>query len=224
MSIKSRIEETVLHTSLVSGVFSERLFSTAQVILDNLIGSKMDDKKLWKYRQNVKMVYQNGTLNGSVQMEIPNESPEGLSSIIQGLAKRTDEMLKGFNRTDGTVVCSEEQLYQRELLSTLIRFASDFDRTIDLYHKAHENGKLNEYRQVEPDNVVDYSGPLTKRELEVLGKVSNGLTNKQIAGELVLSAHTIKFHLGSITSKLGYSGRGARIKVSLWYAEHHAQD
>ena len=46
MAIKSRIEEVVLHILLVSGIFSERLFSTAQVILDNLIGSKMDDKKL----------------------------------------------------------------------------------------------------------------------------------------------------------------------------------
>ena len=48
---------------------------------------------------------------------------------------------------------------------------------------------------------------LTGRELEVLGLLSQGHTNGQIAGELVLSVGTVKTHVHRIISKLGVSDR-----------------
>ena len=48
---------------------------------------------------------------------------------------------------------------------------------------------------------------LTSRELEVLGLVSQGLSNHQIARELGLSVRTIEAHLTHIYNKLGVGSR-----------------
>ncbi|MDX6467814.1 MAG: hypothetical protein QOI27_2854 [Gaiellaceae bacterium] len=48
---------------------------------------------------------------------------------------------------------------------------------------------------------------LTKRELEVLEAASRGSTNAQIAAELDLTIHTVKFHLGSSYRKLHATNR-----------------
>lgn len=44
---------------------------------------------------------------------------------------------------------------------------------------------------------------LTPRELEVLGAIGEGLTNKAIARRLEISLHTVKFHVESLFRKLG---------------------
>jgi two-component system, NarL family, response regulator YdfI len=49
--------------------------------------------------------------------------------------------------------------------------------------------------------------PLTSREIEVLGMLAEGLGNKTIARRLDISEHTVKFHMGSIFSKLNASSR-----------------
>ena len=48
---------------------------------------------------------------------------------------------------------------------------------------------------------------LTVREREVLELVSQGLANKLIARRLAISEHTVKFHISSITTKLGAASR-----------------
>ena len=48
---------------------------------------------------------------------------------------------------------------------------------------------------------------LTARELEVLGFVARGYTNRQIANELVISVGTVKNHVEHIIAKLGVSDR-----------------
>jgi ATP/maltotriose-dependent transcriptional regulator MalT len=49
--------------------------------------------------------------------------------------------------------------------------------------------------------------PLTSRELEVLQLISSGLTNQQIADELVISVGTAKWYTGQIYSKLNVANR-----------------
>ena len=50
-------------------------------------------------------------------------------------------------------------------------------------------------------------GGLHRRELEVLKYLARGMSNKQIAGELCLSVHTVRTHLGNIFKKLGVTSR-----------------
>jgi DNA-binding NarL/FixJ family response regulator len=52
---------------------------------------------------------------------------------------------------------------------------------------------------------------LTPRELEVLKLIANGLTNQQIADELVISEKTVKNHINNIFSKLHVNDRSQAI-------------
>lgn len=49
--------------------------------------------------------------------------------------------------------------------------------------------------------------PLTPREQEVLGLISEGLSNKGIASRLGISENTAKFHVNAILNKLGAETR-----------------
>ncbi|MEV5026070.1 response regulator transcription factor [Paenibacillus sp. LPE1-1-1.1] len=49
--------------------------------------------------------------------------------------------------------------------------------------------------------------PLTEREKEVLERVATGASNREIAGELGLSEHTVKNHLKNILQKLHLDNR-----------------
>jgi len=58
---------------------------------------------------------------------------------------------------------------------------------------------------------ADLAEPLTPRELEVLGLLAEGLSNKLIAARLGISEHTAKFHVNSILGKLGAQSRSEAI-------------
>jgi len=55
---------------------------------------------------------------------------------------------------------------------------------------------------------------LTAREVEVLRLLAQGLTDAQIAEQLVLSLHTVHAHLRSIYSKLGVTSRSAATRYA----------
>ena len=48
---------------------------------------------------------------------------------------------------------------------------------------------------------------------EVLGLLSEGLPNKQIALRLHISEHTVKFHIASIFAKLGAASRTEAVSI-----------
>jgi len=90
-----------------------------------------------------------------------------------------------------------------------------------LLYAAAQKGICPDYCQVlldefskQTSGVVDASGrsgdlvePLSDRELEVLRLISQGLTNHQIAQQLILSLHTVKSHARNIFGKLGVKNR-----------------
>lgn len=67
-------------------------------------------------------------------------------------------------------------------------------------------------RSVLEDPLVD---PLTDRELQVLQLLARGRANKQIALELSISEHTVKFHISSIYTKLGAGNRTEAVRFGV---------
>ncbi|MBX3005562.1 MAG: response regulator transcription factor [Anaerolineales bacterium] len=53
---------------------------------------------------------------------------------------------------------------------------------------------------------------LTERELDVLQLLAEGMANKQIALQLNISEHTVKFHSSSIYAKLGVTNRTEAVR------------
>jgi DNA-binding NarL/FixJ family response regulator len=61
-----------------------------------------------------------------------------------------------------------------------------------------------------PDDADEEAGvdePLTPREIQVLELLAEGLPNKAIARRLGISDQTVKFHVSSISGKLGAANR-----------------
>ena len=62
------------------------------------------------------------------------------------------------------------------------------------------------YDAHDPDE-DEFEEPLTAREVEVLELLAEGLPNKAIALRLRISDQTVKFHVSSISGKLGAKNR-----------------
>jgi ATP/maltotriose-dependent transcriptional regulator MalT len=65
------------------------------------------------------------------------------------------------------------------------------------------------------DDAEEGGGDLTRRELSVLRLVAHGLGNKEIASELGISTHTVKYHLASLSAKLGVHTRTEAVTIGL---------
>lgn len=57
------------------------------------------------------------------------------------------------------------------------------------------------------DDEEGFDEPLTAREVQVLELLAEGLPNKAIAVRLKISDQTVKFHVSSISAKLGAQNR-----------------
>jgi ATP/maltotriose-dependent transcriptional regulator MalT len=56
--------------------------------------------------------------------------------------------------------------------------------------------------------------PLSQRELEVLGLIARGSTNREAAAQLFISEATVKTHLLHVYAKLGVNDRAAAVATA----------
>ena len=98
-------------------------------------------------------------------------------------------------RTDGAAIAPVPGDYVRELL--------------DAFRQEREarRSRVAEAASLSPPLAETLIDPLTARELEVLQLLAEGLSNKDIAGRLVVAPSTVKQHLRNIYGKLDVHSR-----------------
>ena len=133
----------------------------------------------------------------------------GLAVIVVAAEESDDELFAAI-RAGAAAYCGrdigEEQLYE------LVRRSANGEYIINeqLLSKPYVAARvLDQFRTNgggDPALTKAYM-PLSERELEILRKVSDGMTNAEIAYALGISAQTVKNHVTSILRKLAVNDR-----------------
>ena len=63
--------------------------------------------------------------------------------------------------------------------------------------------------------LAEVGAALTARELDVLRLVARGLSNKEIAADLGITTHTVKYHLAAVLEKLGVRSRTEAVSLGI---------
>lgn len=95
-----------------------------------------------------------------------------------------------------------------EAIHTVVNGGTFMHTTLTLANAANAGADWRGQAFVTPD-------PLTTREREVLGLMTNGLSNIQIAEALDLGEGTVRNHVSSILSKLGVGDRTKAVLLAL---------
>ncbi len=99
-----------------------------------------------------------------------------------------------------------------------LRAAYDGTIALDARLAAHLLGALDAYENERAENEINAHAliePLSERELDVLRLMTRGMANKQIAAELCITEHTVKFHIRAVLGKLGATNRTQAVTLAL---------
>jgi DNA-binding NarL/FixJ family response regulator len=113
---------------------------------------------------------------------------------------------------------SERAKLRPELDEAGMEIAGEFDTLKEAQASATAadaillTGRIHDASEQDEEWIVQQ---LTPRELEVLQLLGDGLPNKSIAERLGISDQTVKFHVASISSKLGASNRTDAVRLGL---------
>lgn len=116
---------------------------------------------------------------------------EGLNFNISGYVVKdsvADEIITAINK-----VLSGGKYFSREVIDTA----------------------LNSYKEIKEDQRKKEEVQLTKRELEVLKDISDGLKSQEIAEKLFISERTVEAHRGNIMKKLEAKNMAELIKKAM---------
>jgi len=84
-----------------------------------------------------------------------------------------------------------------------------FDNARETFDSLGAHPDSERLRSLTREGALAETGGLSTRELEVLSLVAAGKTSPEIAGELMISQHTVRRHLENIYAKLGVNSRAA---------------
>jgi DNA-binding NarL/FixJ family response regulator len=145
-------------------------------------------------------------LRSSVDLELPLSEPGPALLII---AEEIEPFRSRIDSASGVIGLLNEDASEVEILAAIRALAAGLltgspQLIQNLLVSDHERTKR------ETPNLE-----LTSRETEVLRLLSLGLANKEIAFQLKISEHTVKFHVSSIFTKLGATNRVAAVRVGI---------
>src|SRR5688500_8444511 len=133
-------------------------------------------------------------------------------------ANESDDELCAAIRAGASAYCGKDIAEDR--LIHLIERAATGEYVINeqLLDKPYVAARvLEQFRAANASELAPSSAfaPLTDRELEILRKVSDGLTNAEIGSALGISAQTVKNHVTSILRKLAVNDRTQAVVTAL---------
>jgi LuxR family maltose regulon positive regulatory protein len=141
------------------------------------------------------------SLLGDVIADAVTSSPEATvqeiskAVIASGRAQYVDGLVFAYRLYPPLLDAAREHPEALAILRTTLGLARD-------YELARRAGIL-----ISPDVTNDPLGALTRRELEVLGLLSQGMTNAEIGRHLFIAPSTAKVHVRHIMDKLGARNR-----------------
>jgi DNA-binding NarL/FixJ family response regulator len=118
---------------------------------------------------------------------LSQDDEAAISALRSGVRGVIDDTFDGEQLVESIQQCAEGQFVMSKALAT---------RLAQQYAFGHEAA---------PATAPD--ADLTQRETEVLTLLAEGCTNRQIAGKLCVSEHTVRAHLRAIMQKLQVSNR-----------------
>ena len=148
--------------------------------------------------------------------EIRRRHP-ALATIVIA-ANETDDELFGAIRV-GASAYTGKDVDENELISLIKRSATgEYVINEQLLDKPYVAARvLDQFRNATSSELAPVSAfaPLTDRELDILRKVSDGMTNAEIGFALGISAQTVKNHVTSILRKLAVNDRTQAVVTAL---------
>jgi DNA-binding NarL/FixJ family response regulator len=133
-------------------------------------------------------------------------------------AQETDDELFAAIRAGASAYCGQD-IPEDDLIVLIKRSATgEYVINEQLLDKPYVAARvLEQFRSATTSDLAPTSAfaPLTDRELEILRKVSDGLTNAEIGYALGISAQTVKNHVTSILRKLAVNDRTQAVVTAL---------
>ncbi len=171
-----------------------------------------------------------GSINLESDMTVIAEAPNGDQAIALYRQERPDVILMDL-KLPGMSGVEATRLICKEFPGAAIIMLSTHDGEEDIYRSLVAGAKTYLLKTASRSELIDgiravhggerhispaigarlaerMSHPeLTTREIEVLGLIVKGRSNKEIASELAIAEVTVKLHVGHVLSKLGVNDR-----------------
>ncbi|MER3437155.1 MAG: DNA-binding response regulator [Chloroflexota bacterium] len=140
-----------------------------------------------------------------------------LATVVIATQESDDELFAAI-RAGAAAYCGQD--IEEDKLIGIIKRAATGEYVINeqLLNKPYVAARvLEQFRSATVSDLAPTSAfaPLTDRELEILRKVSDGLTNAEIGYALGISAQTVKNHVTSILRKLAVNDRTQAVVTAL---------
>ena len=164
--------------------------------------SSLDEFEIYRAISDILLLYPGDESAADLEQVLDDSSISGVLILVPDENEGSRLISKTLDIAWGILPISatNEQL-EAALRAIAVGLAIGMPAMVSL----HQDGALE-------DPLVD---PLTDREMEVLQQLARGKANKQIALDLAISEHTVKFHISSIYTKLGAGNRTEAVRLGV---------
>jgi two-component system, NarL family, response regulator LiaR len=184
--------------------------------LRGVLSGKSGFEVIGEAEDGVEAVLQATSLKPDVvimDLEMPRKNGyDALVEILQAVPSTRVLILTSFSKDQKINACLEAGamgcLLKDSSPQELFRAIRDVHRGEVALHPAIARGLLKPQPARSPDD-------LTEREIDVLRLIAQGLTNQEIADNLVISVPTVRTHINHLLSKLNLTNRSQAILYAL---------